>query len=173
MLKHRAQHTNPFFWTLFRHDIVKMLAHTPVYPVLFPRPDKKSNQKNCKPKAIIKREVFKAKGCRHTDVCQARQHRKIPFLVGCGGFGYGVLCLKNKYLPVKRGGISFSGKALTITGNAQVRFRLACQPCNCYLLPINGSRGSNMLNWSLFLSFFNCSAIYSFIAFVFFPTVST
>ena len=77
---------------LFR-SVVKMLAHTPVYPVLFPRPDKKSNQKNCKPKAIIKREVFKAKGCRHTVVCQTRQHRKILFLVGCGGFGYGILCL--------------------------------------------------------------------------------
>ena len=33
---------------------------------------------------------------------------------------------------------SFSGIALNNTGNAQVRFRLACQPCNCYLLPING-----------------------------------
>ena len=93
ILKHRAQHTNPFFWTLFRHDIVKMLAHTPVYSALFPRPDEKSNQKNGKPKAIIKREVFKAEGCRHTDVWQARQHRKIPFLVGFGGFGYCVLCL--------------------------------------------------------------------------------
>ena len=44
------------------------------------------------------------------------------------------------------GGISFSGIALNTTGDAQVRFRLACNPCNCYLLPINGSRGSNMLN---------------------------
>ena len=94
--KYRAQHTNPFFWTLFRHDIVKMLAHTPVYSALFPRPDEKSNQKNGKPKAIIKREVFKAEGCRHTDVWQARQHRKIPFLVGFGGFGYCVLCLRRR-----------------------------------------------------------------------------
>ena len=36
------------------------------------------------------------------------------------------------------GGISFSGKTLNVTGHAQVRFRLACQPCNCYLLPVNG-----------------------------------
>ena len=41
------------------------------------------------------------------------------------------------------------------TGCAQVRFLLACQPCNCYLLPINGSRGSNIANWSLSLSCFN------------------
>lgn len=74
--------------------------------------------------------------------------------------------------PVKRG-ISFSGKALPATGYAQVRFRLTCQPCNYYLQPINGFRGSNKLIWSLYLSLFNCSAIYVFIAFVFFPTVST
>ena len=36
------------------------------------------------------------------------------------------------------GGISFSGIALTITGGAQVHFRLAYQPRNCYLLPVNG-----------------------------------
>ena len=60
--------------------------------------------------------------------------------------------LINKYPPVKRGGISVSGKTLNVTGDAQVRFRLACQPCNFYLLPINGSRGSNKLNWSLSLS---------------------
>lgn len=50
---------------------------------------------------------------------------------------------KEKY-PVKRG-ISFSGKALHATGDAQVRFRLTCQPCNCYLQTINGSRESNRL----------------------------
>ena len=44
----------------------------------------------------------------------------------------------NKYPPVKTGGISFSGKTLKVTGNAQVRFRLACQPSIRYLLPING-----------------------------------
>ena len=27
---------------------------------------------------------------------------------------------------------------LNVTGYAQVRFRLACQPCICYLLPVNG-----------------------------------
>ena len=40
--------------------------------------------------------------------------------------------------PRITGGISFSGIALPFTGCAQVRFLLACQPCNCYLLPING-----------------------------------
>ena len=36
------------------------------------------------------------------------------------------------------GGISVSGKNLNVTGYAQVRFRLACQPCIDYLLPVNG-----------------------------------
>ena len=31
---------------------------------------------------------------------------------------------------------SFSGIAITVTGNAQVRFVPTCQPCNCYLLGI-------------------------------------
>ena len=44
------------------------------------------------------------------------------------------------------GGISFSGIALYDTGCAQVRFLLACQPRTDYLLPVNGSRGSNKLN---------------------------
>ena len=34
----------------------------------------------------------------------------------------------NKYPPAIAGGISVSGIALTFTGNAQVRFLLACQP---------------------------------------------
>ena len=70
-------------------------------------------------------------------------------------------------------GISFSGITLNFTGCAQVRFLLACQPCIAYLLPVNGFRGSNMLNCSLSLSFFNWVAMYSFIAAVFFPTVVT
>ena len=43
--------------------------------------------------------------------------------------------LYNKDPPGKTGGISFSGKTLNITGDAQVRFRLACQPCICYVHP--------------------------------------
>ena len=43
---------------------------------------------------------------------------------------------------VQTGGISFSGKTLNVTGDAQVRFGLACQPRNCYLLPVNGLRVS-------------------------------
>ena len=49
-----------------------------------------------------------------------------------------------------------------------------CLPaCDCYLLPVNGSLGSNKLNWSDSLSTFSWFAMYSLIAFVFFPTVST
>ena len=51
------------------------------------------------------------------------------------GFLFRVYCLG--FTP-QTGGISFSGKTLNVTGHAQVRFRLACQPCNCYLLPVNG-----------------------------------
>ena len=65
------------------------------------------------------------------------------------------------------------GHSPNTTGGTQVCCLLACQPCNCYLLPINGSRGSNIDNWSLSISLFNWLATYSFIAFVFFPTVST
>ena len=35
-------------------------------------------------------------------------------------------------------GIAFLGIALTVTCDAQVRFRLVCRPYNCYLLPVNG-----------------------------------
>jgi len=48
-------------------------------------------------------------------------------------------------IPGKNGGISFSGKTLNVTGDAQVRFRLACQPCNCYLLPVNGVKNKRAL----------------------------
>ena len=81
--------------------------------------------------------------------------------------------IQNKNPRMEMRGISFSGITLNFTGCAQVRFLLACQPCIGYLLPVNGSRGSNMLSCSLSLSCFNWFAIYSFIAFVFFPTVST
>ena len=43
----------------------------------------------------------------------------------------------NKYPPRKRGDFSF-GYSPNTTDCAQVRFLLACQPCNCYLLPVNG-----------------------------------
>ena len=79
----------------------------------------------------------------------------------------------NKNPRVETRGISFSGITLNFTGCAQVRFLLACQPCIGYLLPVNGFRVSNILNCSLSLSFFNWFAMYSFIAAVFFPTVST
>ena len=52
-------------------------------------------------------------------------------------------------IPPYNGGYFSFGHSPNITGCAQVRFRLACQPRNCYLLPINGSRGSNIANWSL------------------------
>ena len=62
--------------------------------------------------------------------------------------------------PVYSGGYFFFGHSPNITGCAQVRLLLACQPCICYLLPVNGSLGSNTLNWSLSASFCNCSATY-------------
>ena len=71
------------------------------------------------------------------------------------------------------GGISFSGIALIVTGCAQVRKILTCQSRICYLLPVNGSLGSKMLNWSASLSCFSWFAMYSLIAAVFFPTVVT
>ena len=58
--------------------------------------------------------------------------------MGNYGSSRGLPSFFNKNPPVKRGGIAFSGIALTVTGDAGVRFRLACQPCNCYLLPVNG-----------------------------------
>ena len=63
---------------------------------------------------------------------------------------YSYLNLKpvlNKYPPVKTGGIAFSGKSLKVTGDAQVRFRLACQPCICYLLLVNGLKRECLLLW--------------------------
>ena len=66
-------------------------------------------------------------------------------------------------------GRSFSGIALPSTGWEPPLFSLACQPCICYFLPINGSRGSNRLICSLSLSLFPCSDRYSLIAFVFSP----
>ena len=36
------------------------------------------------------------------------------------------------------GGISVSGIALNVTGYAQVRFVLACQPCKGLQAPVNG-----------------------------------
>ena len=41
-------------------------------------------------------------------------------------------------IPRQTEGISVSAKTLNVTGDSQVRFRLACQLCNCYLLPVNG-----------------------------------
>ena len=40
----------------------------------------------------------------------------------------------------------FFGHSPHIIGYAQVRLLLACQPCSFYLLPVNGSRGSYILN---------------------------
>ena len=84
--------------------------------------------------------------------------------------------MRDRYIiiiPPYNGGYFIIGHSPNTTGNAQVRLLLACQPCICYLLPVNGSHGSNRLSWSLSLSLFNCSAIYSFIILVFFPKVST
>ncbi len=45
------------------------------------------------------------------------------------------------------------------------------QSCDCYLLPVNGSSKSSMLIGLTSLSYFNCVAMYSFIALLLFPTV--
>ena len=49
-------------------------------------------------------------------------------------------------IPPHSGGYFCFGHSPNSTGGAQVRFLLACQPCNSYLLPVNGSRGSYMLS---------------------------
>ena len=82
--------------------------------------------------------------------------------------------VKKKIKTLKRGVFQFRKRqAANTTGYAQVRLLLACQPRMVYLLPVNGSRGSKILNWSVSLSTFSWLAIYSFIAAVFFPVVST
>ena len=53
----------------------------------------------------------------------------------------------------------FFGHSPNTTGYAQVRLLLACQPRIVYLLPVNGSRGSNRLNWSHSWSCFNWLAM--------------
>lgn len=87
---------------------------------------------------------------------------------------------------------AFMGKCIVITINIHPRsgwffifghspYTISCPQvgteclpaCDCYLLPVNGSLGSNKLNWSDSLSTFSWFAMYSLIAFVFFPTVST
>ena len=91
------------------------------------------------------------------------------------------LCLKihikfissdNKDPPRIAGGYFGFGHSPNNTSGAQVRIK-RLPACAHYLLPVNGSRGSNILNWSASLSLFSWSAMYSVIAFVFFPTVST
>ena len=51
------------------------------------------------------------------------------------------LCKKIQInIPPHSGGYFSFGRSPNTTGCAQVRFRLACQPCNIYLPPINGFR---------------------------------
>ena len=75
-------------------------------------------------------------------------------------------------IPPHSGGYFSFGHSPNNTSGAQVRIK-RLPACAHYLLPVNGSRGSNILNWSASLSLFSWSAMYSVIAFVFFPTVST
>lgn len=75
-------------------------------------------------------------------------------------------------IPPHSGGYFGFGHSPNNTSGAQVRIK-RLPACAHYLLPVNGSRGSNILNWSASLSLFSWSAMYSVIAFVFFPTVST
>ena len=80
--------------------------------------------------------------------------------------------MANKDPPRIAGGYFSFGHSPNNTSGAQVRIK-RLPACAHYLLPVNGSRGSNILNWSASLSLFSWSAMYSVIAFVFFPTVST
>ena len=50
----------------------------------------------------------------------------------------GILPIVRFFLTYSKTGVAFSGIALTVTCDAQVRFGLSWQPCNCYLLPVNG-----------------------------------
>ena len=47
-----------------------------------------------------------------------------------------IFFIPNLHQP--NGGYFSFGHSPNITGCAQVRFRLACKPCNDYLLPANG-----------------------------------
>lgn len=87
---------------------------------------------------------------------------------GCASF----LDLGRIKIPPHSGGYFGFGHSPNNTSGAQVRIK-RLPACAHYLLPVNGSRGSNILNWSASLSLFSWSAMYSVIAFVFFPTVST
>lgn len=82
------------------------------------------------------------------------------------------LCAGIIKIPPHSGGYFSFGHSPNNTSGAQVRIK-RLPACAHYLLPVNGSRGSNILNWSASLSLFSWSAMYSVIAFVFFPTVST
>ena len=73
----------------------------------------------------------------------------------------------NKDPPHSGGYFSF-GHSPNNTSGAQVRIK-RLPACAHYLLPVNGSRGSNILNWSASLSLFSWSAMYSVISFHVFP----
>ena len=74
--------------------------------------------------------------------------KALPYVLPRVGFsfvGTGVLDCPQKRVVVGADpyilsdvGFLFSGIALIIAGCAQVRFLLHCQPCNGYLLPVNG-----------------------------------
>ena len=56
----------------------------------------------------------------------------------------------NKYPPAS-GWYFIFWQSPNTTDSDKCSLELACQPCNCYLLPINGSCRSNNLNQSLSL----------------------
>ena len=75
-------------------------------------------------------------------------------------------------IPRRSRGYFIFGRSPHITGRPHVG--IGCLPARIgYLLPVNGSRGSNKLSWSVSLSTFSWFLIYSLIAAVFFPVVST
>ena len=74
----------------------------------------------------------------------------------------------NKYPPAEPVAFHFRTVSPNTTSGAQAALMTTRQSCDCYLLPVNGSSKSSMLIWLISLSCFNCVAMYSFIALVFF-----
>ena len=62
----------------------------------------------------------------------------------------------------------FFGHSPNTTGYTQVCMKTTCQSRIRYLLPVNGSLGSGILNWSIFLSSSNC-LLYTLLLLQYFP----
>ena len=75
-------------------------------------------------------------------------------LMSTSPFRAGLIRVLPINIPPHSGGYFSFGHSPNNTSGAQVRIK--CLPaCVHYLLPVNGSRGSNILNWSASLSLFS------------------